>query len=180
MITIISSTNRSRSKSYKIAKYYEERLKELAPGEVHFLDLADITLQEYENLLYSEAHISDVLAAIQDRYIIPADKFLFVVPEYNGGMPGILKLFIDAMSVREIEKSFSMKKACLTGVSSGRAGNLRGMDHLTGVLNYLQVVVFPNRLPISRIESFISGDSLILDDETQKAIDCQLKDFISF
>ena len=155
-------------------------MNNLVPGEVQFLDLADIHLQEYENLLYEEAHVSDILASIQDSYIIPADKFVFVVPEYNGGMPGILKLFIDAMSVREMEPTFFMKKACLTGVSSGRAGNLRGMEHLTGVLNYLQVVVFPNRLPISRVESFISGDKLVLDEETRDAIDRQLTDFIEF
>jgi NAD(P)H-dependent FMN reductase len=49
-------------------------------------------------------------------------------------VPGSLKLFIDACSVREYKQNFKGKKAALVGIASGRAGNLRGMDHLTGVM----------------------------------------------
>jgi NAD(P)H-dependent FMN reductase len=152
----------------------------LTNDAVHFLDLATIDLHEYANFLYSESEISDTLSHIQNDFIIPSSKFVFIVPEYNGGMPGILKLFIDAMSVRKVDATFNMKSACLTGVSSGRAGNLRGMEHLTGILNYLQVVVFPNRLPISSIHNFLNEDGDIEDPATEAAIKSQVMDFLAF
>jgi NAD(P)H-dependent FMN reductase len=65
------------------------------------------------------------------------------------------------------------------GVSSGRAGNLRGMDHLTGVLNYLKVTVLPNKLPISRIYKLVK-DNKIEDEATKKTIEQQLNELIDF
>ena len=180
MITIISCTNRLESNSFRIAKYYEKIIQEMTDDEVYFLDLAAIDLKEYSNLLYSESEISATLSRIQNDFIIPSSEFVFIVPEYNGGMPGILKLFIDAMSVRDIDATFKMKSACLTGVSTGRAGNLRGMEHLTGILNYLQVVVYPNRLPISGISNILSEDGKIIDTETKSAIQIQISEFLGF
>src|SRR5690606_4596895 len=56
-----------------------------------------------------------------------ADNFIIVMPEYNGSFPGVLKLVIDSCN----PEIFKHKSFALVGVSSGRAGNLRGMDHLT-------------------------------------------------
>lgn len=180
LITIVSCTNRLESNSLLVAKHYEKILESLTKEKVHFLDLAKIDLMEYSNLLYAEEDVSASLSKIQQHMMIPSSKFVFIVPEYNGGMPGILKLFIDAMSVKDCDATFLMKKACLTGVSSGRAGNLRGMDHLTGILNYLQVVVFPNRLPISNVGSILNKDGIIQNVETQSAIQKQMDEFLRF
>ena len=180
LITIVSCTNRLESNSLLIAKHYENLLKSITKEEIHFIDLAKIELMEYANLQYAEADVSEYLLNIQQKLMIPSSKFVFIVPEYNGGIPGIFKLFIDAMSVKDCDATFLMKKACLTGVSSGRAGNLRGMDHLTGILNYLQVVVFPNRLPVSNVEGILNADGNIQDAETQTVIRKQVIDFLAF
>lgn len=118
---------------------------------------------------------SEAFDVFQNEYLIPADKFLFVMPEYNGGFPGILKLMIDAST---IPKAYYGKKAGLVGVSSGRAGNLRGLEHFTGILNYLQIQVLHNKLPISKIETLIDSDGILSDSETLKAIDLQCEQFI--
>lgn len=180
MITIIACTNRFDSNSRAIATHYSNALQSLTNDRVELLDLADIPMTSYTNDMYDVNALSDQLIGIQDEMIRPAEKFIFIVPEYNGGMPGVLKLFIDALSLRESNESFDMKKACLTGVSSGRAGNLRGMEHLTGVLNYLNVVVFPNRLPISGIEKLVDPTGNLIDPETISVIDGQLSRFLEF
>jgi chromate reductase len=84
-----------------------------------------------------------------------------VSPEYNGSFPGVLKLFLDALSVKDYKKTFSGKRVSLIGVASGRAGNFRGMEHLTGIFNYLNMIVMPNKLPISSVEKVIDekGDN---------------------
>src|SRR4029453_1025527 len=108
---------------------------------------------------------------------IPAEKFIFVTPEYNGSFPGVLKSLIDNT---DIKKVWFGKKALLTGVATGRAGNLRGLEHLTGILHYLRVVVHPNKLPISSVDKLLDSTGQIQDEDTVEAISTQVAEFIQF
>jgi NAD(P)H-dependent FMN reductase len=102
------------------------------------------------------------------------------VPEYNGSFPGSVKLFIDACTVREYSRNFKDKKAALVGIASGRAGNLRGMDHLTGVLNYLGMTVMPDKLPISSIFKLKNGNGEVTDEDTLKIMEAHAKAFTAY
>ena len=68
----------------------------------------------------------------------------------------------------------------LTGVSTGRAGNLRGMDHLASVLNYLKVMVHHNQLPISSVDKLMDEEGHFTDPNTLKAINLQLDEFLKW
>jgi NAD(P)H-dependent FMN reductase len=87
---------------------------------------------------------------------------VFIIPEYNGSFPGILKAFIDCVPPR----FFHGKKAGLVGVSSGHAGSLRSMDQFTNVLNYLQVSVLHSKPKLSGIEKIIDSERELNDSET--------------
>jgi NAD(P)H-dependent FMN reductase len=108
--------------------------------------------------MYDPAKHPAAFRAIDEQYMIDADRWIIVSPEYNGSFPGVLKLFIDAISTHKYGETFADKRALLVGVASGRAGNLRGMEHLTGLLNYLKIHVFPQKLPISSIATALSED----------------------
>ncbi len=179
MISIIVATNRKGATSAKIANHYLH-LFQSKGAEVQLLDMQDLPNSMLHNLMYSLEGQDKDLSNIQDKYLIGATKMLFVVPEYNGSFPGIVKLFIDACSIRSNAENFRGKRAAIVGVSSGRAGNLRGMEHLTGVLNYLGVCVMPNRLPISVVESLLNEEGSITDEGTLKAIEQQIEEFIKF
>lgn len=179
MITIISGTNRIGNHSLKLAQYVLQMLQDLTDEPAELLDLCILQGPLLVGGDYTQDDQSAQVKVLQDRYILPADKFYFVVPEYNGSFPGILKFFLDACSVREYGRTFSGKKAAILGVSSGRAGNLRGMDHLTGILNYLDVTVMPNRLPVSSIKGLIQDDQLD-DDATLQVIRKHVEDFHQF
>ncbi len=172
-ITIISSTNRLDSNTEKIANYYLSILKNKT-FHVDLLNLKELP----ESFLFSDLYgkRSDEFQKIIDKYIEQQTKFIFIVPEYNGSFPGILKGFLDAVS----PKLWLDNKACLVGISSGRAGNLRGMEHLTNILNYLKVNVYHNKLPISRVDSLLDTSGNLTDAETKRAIDIQLNGFLDF
>ena len=68
----------------------------------------------------------------------------------------------------------------MLGIASGRAGNLRGMEHLTAVMNYLGAVVMPNRLPVSNVTSLINEDLEIIDEETINVIQEHVHSFLDF
>ena len=164
--TIISGTNRPGSNTIKVAKQYL-RLLEKKGISARFISLEGMDVNNR----------NEELKRLEKEVLIPSRKFIFVTPEYNGSFPGVLKAMIDNT---DIEKVWWGKKALLTGVSTGRAGNLRGMEHLTGVLHYLKMNVHPNKLPISVVNKLLNGEKDIADEATLKMIDEQLEDFIRF
>ena len=134
-ITIISATNREDSNTEKVANYYLSVLKSKGV-EVDLFSLKSLP----ESFLHSDlfGKRSPDFQKFIDIHIEHQTKFIFIVPEYNGSFAGILKVFLDAIS----PIIWSDNKACLVGVSTGRAGNLRGLEHLTNILNYLKLNVY--------------------------------------
>lgn len=166
MYTIISGTNRAGSNTLKVAKEYQRFLKERGI-ESKLLSLEGI------NLLSRD----DAFRVVENEFIIPTEKFLFIAPEYNGSFPGVLKMLFDNVHSHKI---WWDKKALLTGVSTGRAGNLRGLDHLSGVLNFLRITVHPSQLPISMVDKLIDSEGKFTDVATIKVINQQLDSFIEW
>lgn len=164
MITIISGTNRKYSNTFKIAREYQLILQEKGI-EAGILSLEDMNLLQYDA----------AFEKIENDILIPTTHFIIISPEYNGSFPGVLKMLFDNSRSHEI---WFHKKALLTGVATGRAGNLRGMDHLADVLNYIKITVHPCKLPISAINTIVDIDGKIADKNTLKAINQQLDEFI--
>jgi NAD(P)H-dependent FMN reductase len=86
---------------------------------------------------------------------------LFVIPEYNGSYPGVLKMFLDASPVQ----LFRNKHASMIGLSDGHAGNLRGQDHLTGVLHYLKMHVHYHKPKLSNISRSFDPTGKLLNEQ---------------
>lgn len=166
MYTIISGTNRPGSKTMKVAEQYRDLLAEKGiPAPVVSLEDLDVFRR------------NPAIEKLEAEVLIPSGKIIFVSPEYNGSIPGVLKSLID---ISDVKKVWFGKKALLVGVSSGRAGNLRGMEHLTGILNHMKVVVCPNKLPISGVDQLLNGIGTITEQATLKAITLQLDEFVQF
>ncbi len=163
MITIISATNRKGSNTLKISNVYQHILQSKGI-HAHLYSLEDM---EMENMADFEK--------MEDEILIPTSHFIIVSPEYNGSFPGVLKMMIDKSRV---QLAWYNKKVMLTGVSSGRAGNLRGLDDLSNIMNHLKVTVFPVKLPISTINNVLGSDGEITDANTSKVINQHLDDFI--
>lgn len=173
MILIISGTNRPKSKTLKIAQYYQRQLQKSGES-CQILPLTDLPADIIVSDLYGQR--SEEFQKIQ-QLVSEADKFIFVTPEYNGSIPGVLKIFIDACS---FPISFYHKKAALVGISSGRYGNLRGIDHLTGICNYLRMHVLPLKIFLPQIQNEINEENNFIHDETIRAIDEQIDELIHF
>lgn len=163
MITVISGTNRDNN-TKKVAREYQRYLKEKNTDSIL------LALDEKNVFTRDESFIE-----MEKEFLVPAGKFIIIMPEYNGSYPGILKLLIDNT---DISKAWWYKKVLLTGVSTGRAGNLRGMDHLTGSLLYLKMQVHHNRLPISIVDKLLDKDDHFIHEPTIQAINAQLDEFL--
>lgn len=71
--------------------------------------------------------------------IAAADALLFVTPEYNRSMPGVLKNAIDHASRPYGEGVWGGKPAGVLGISVGTIGTALAQQHLRNVLAYLDV-----------------------------------------
>ena len=71
--------------------------------------------------------------------IAAAQGILFVTPEYNRSMPGVLKNVIDQASRPYGQSAWAGKPAGVIGVSVGAIGTAMAQQHLRNVLAYLDV-----------------------------------------
>lgn len=173
MVTIISGTNRPGSNTLKVAKYYQKMLAQKGL-QTNILSLEQLPDQLISSDLYGKR--SPEFQAIQEM-VASTEKFLFIIPEYNGSFPGVLKTFIDACNFPE---SFYDKKACLVGISSGKYGNIRGIDHFGGVCSYLHLHVMPLRIHISAIKHELDENNDFFKEDTLKFTGQQIDKFVAF
>ena len=174
MYAIVVGTNRSDSKSQELAHYYSALLKD-QDVESEIVNLKDLPVDFTHSALYGNngknPHFN-VLRDIPDR----AEKVIFIIAEYNGSYPGILKCFIDGFAYPNPLKN---KKAALVGISSGNLGASLALSHFTDVLNYLGCHVHaikPRLFPIS--EQLQDGE--ILDDLMRLVVQEQVAEFVKF
>ncbi len=166
MITIISGSNRGDNNTKKVAFEYQRLLADKnVAAQIFSLDEINSTLR------------NDSFIQSENQFLVPTEKFIIIMPEYNGSYPGILKLMMDNT---DIKKVWWYKKVLLTGVSTGRAGNLRGMEHLSGVLLHMRMQVHYNRLPISIVDKLMDDEDHFTDPATLAAINIQLDEFLKF
>lgn len=166
MITIISATNRENSRSIQVAAHYYNYLS-IKVHEVKLLSLQDLVVYKR----------NEEIIRLENELLIPAEKFIFIMPEYNGSYPGILKTLLD---ITDIKKCWWHKKVLLVGVADGRGGNLRGLEHMTNILHYLKMNVHYNKLPLSHINEEMNENGDFLQQATLDNIHHQIDDFISY
>ncbi len=173
MVTIVSATNRPGSTTLKVAQYYQKQL--LLKGlQTQLLPLTQLPGNLIESDLYGKR--SAAFQPIQD-IVTQTEKFVFIIPEYNGSFPGVLKTFIDACSFPE---SFYEKKAALTGISSGKYGNIRGIDHFTGICHYINMNILPLKIHIGAMNKELDEHNNFFNADTVRFTNEQMEKFIAF
>ena len=84
------------------------------------------------------------------RRIREANAVLFVTPEYNWSVSGVLKNAIDWASRPHGDSAWNGKPAAIMGATTGAIGTARAQNHLRQILVYL------NMFPINQPEVLIS------------------------
>ena len=131
-IAVIVGSLRKDSFNLKLAK----ALTRLGPADVHFefLHIGDLPLYNQDD----DGHQSEAVLRLK-REIKSANGLLFVTPEYNRSVPGVLKNAIDNASRPYGQSAFAGKPAGVIGVSVGAIGTSMAQQHLRNILAYLDV-----------------------------------------
>jgi chromate reductase len=129
-IAVLVGSLRRDSFNRKLAR----ALVKLAPPEFSFKET-----QIGDLLLYNQDDDAAQAESVKrlKREILAASGVLFVTPEYNRSIPGVLKNAIDHASRPYGHNAFAGKPAGVIGVSVGAIGTAIAQQHLRGVLAYL-------------------------------------------
>jgi len=101
-----------------------------------------------------------------------ADAVLFVTPEYNFSIPGVLKNAIDWVSRANGENAWAGKPVAVMGASTGLMGTSRAQYHLR------QVFVFLDMHPVNKPEVMIAKAAEKFDAELNLT-DPQARDLVA-
>ena len=153
MITLLSGTNRPGSNTRKVTAIVEGLYRELGVP-VQVLDLADLPPEIFSPAAYATKPASFARFA---EAITGSDGVVVVTPEYNGGLPGVLKYFIDMLPFPE---SFENRPVCFIGLAAGMWGALRPVEQLQLIFGYRNACLFPGRV-------FLPSVGRLLDDAGQ-------------
>lgn len=173
MMTLIVGTNRPGSNSRKVAKQIEALYAELKTP-LHVIDLAHLPPSIFDPGSYGEKPTA--FKPFSDA-VVNASGLIIVTPEYNGGVPGILKYFIDMLKFPE---SFERKPVCFVGIAAGMWGALRPVEQLQAIFGYRNAYLYPERVFISGVGQQLDADGKLKDPELVQRLRQQAQGFVHF
>jgi chromate reductase len=92
-----------------------------------------------------------------------ADGVVFVTPEYNRSVPGVLKNAIDVASRPHGSNRWDGKPGAVVSASPGAIGGFGANQHVR------QSLVFLNVLPLQQPEAYLGGADKLFDDKGKLA-----------
>ncbi len=131
-IALIVGSLRKDSYNRKLAN----ALVKLAPPEFSFkhMQIGDLPLYNQDD----DANPAEPVKRLKAE-IVASQGLLFITPEYNRSIPGVLKNAIDHASRPYGQSSWAGKPAGIIGISPGAAGTAMAQQHLRNMLAYLDV-----------------------------------------
>lgn len=129
-IGVIVGSLRKDSFNAKLA----DALAKLAPSDFTFkrLQIGNLPLYNQDN----DANMAEAVKQFKTD-VQNCSGILFVTPEYNRSIPGVLKNALDNASRPYGDNAFKGKPAGIIGVSVGAMGTALAQQHLRNILAYL-------------------------------------------
>ena len=109
-------------------------IAKLAPSDFSFkqVQIGDLPLYNQD----SDGSPSEPVKRLKSE-VMAAQGLLFVTPEYNRSIPGVLKNALDQGSRPYGQNAWAGKPAGILGASLGAAGTAMAQQHLRNILAYL-------------------------------------------
>ena len=134
---------------------FANAIVKLAPPEFTFtqVEIGDLPLYNQDD----DANPAESVKRLKNE-IKTAQGLLFVTPEYNRSIPGVLKNALDQASRPYGQSAWAGKPAGVVGVSVGAIGTALAQQHLRNVLAYLDVPT------LGQPEAFIQAKEGLFDE----------------
>lgn len=171
-IVVVCGTNREGALSRMLSLEVAETYSKLGQT-VDLLDMIDLPANTLQPTAYKTQ--PPEVKTLVDRFLA-ADGVVFVIPEYNGSYPGVVKLFVDMLP---FPAGFDNRPCAFIGLAAGQFKSLRAVEHFQQVAGYRNAYVYPRRVFIGdSSKQFVDGQ--LGDDELTQRIKEQAEGFIRF
>ena len=152
-----------REKSYNAA--IARQLSSLAPDNLELIYAPSIGTLPHYNQDVQDAGFPGQVQAFADA-IVAADGLIFVTPEYNYSVPGVLKNAIDWVS-RLRPLPFDNKVGSIISASGGAIGGARMQYHLRQILVAMNMhLVNRPEIMVGTVQNKSEGEGGKITDET--------------
>ena len=154
-IAIILGSTRPGRNGEAVARWVLEQASSRTDAQFELVDLRDHPLPHLDEAvpasmgMYAQPHTKAWAATIAGY-----DGFVFVTPEYNHGMTGVLKNAIDYLYAEWANKSAGF-------VSYGSAGGARAVEQLRLVMGELQIADVRQQVQFSLFHDFESFSTFV-------------------
>ncbi|GIN40681.1 NADPH-dependent FMN reductase [Heyndrickxia oleronia] len=173
-IVAIVGSIRKESYNLKLAKYIQTRYADRFDLEI--LNIKD--LPHYDQDI--EMNPPEVVTEFKGK-VAEADAVLWVTPEFNYSIPGVLKNAIDWLS--RVEKVMIGKPSWIMGATMGALGTVRAQQHLRDIL-FCPGVGSPllpgNEVYVGAVHEKIDESGNLTHESTVKFIDLVVDNFINW
>ena len=150
-------------------------LTKLAPQALEFVTVRidDLPLYNQDD----DANQSEQVKRLKTE-LSQSQGVLFVTPEYNRSIPGVLKNAIDHASRPYGQSAWAGKPAAVIGISVGAIGTSLAQQHLRNILAYLDMPTLGQpEMFLQHKHGFFTADSGIADDSTKQFLQKFLEKF---
>ncbi|ESQ94436.1 NADPH-dependent FMN reductase [Asticcacaulis benevestitus] len=172
-VAVIVGSLRKESINRKLANGV---VKLKAPGFVfNFIEIGGLPL-------YNQDFESDPSPVVDDfrAKVAAADALLFISPEYNRSLPGVLKNAIDVGSRPYGHNAWGQKPAGLFGASPGGIGTAVMQAHLRDVLAAVGVNVYSGAEVYLTVKDGFFTESGDINEGTQKFLQGWMDGYVDF
>lgn len=173
-IKIVSGSTRIGRNSHRVALALNNKITALG-FESSIVDLKEINLPPFEERLSFLAEKPERLVEISNE-LLSSTGYIFVTPEYNGGISSSLKNFIDTFGRPE----FAGKPIAVASVSSGALGGIRAAMSLQQLILAIQAYPQPQMLTVGDVEEQLNNEGEIINPSFEKKLDSFVNSFLGF
>ncbi|MFO0667601.1 MAG: NADPH-dependent FMN reductase [Polyangiaceae bacterium] len=178
MTKIVGIVGSLRKKSFN--RYLLEAAKGLMPqgSSLDILSIADVPLYngdvEAEGVPKSVTELADAIVA--------ADGLLVSSPEYNAGIPGVVKNAIDWLSrPPHGQRVFSSRPVGVIGATPGLGGTRLAQNAWLSVFRLVGAQFFVNKsVYVSGVNKVFADDGALTDDKVREVLSGYLEAFVKF
>lgn len=171
-IAAIVGSNRKDSFNHKLTKFIQKRYANQFELEIASITDLPFYNQDIENT--PPQSVTEFKSKIKN-----ADVVLWVVPEYNGTVPGIMVNAIDWLS--RVDRVIVGKPSWIIGASMGNLGTVKAQLHLREILFALNSPLLPgNEVYVGAVHEKIDAEGNLIHEPTIKFIDSVVQNLIAW
>jgi len=172
------------SGSLRNASYNSALLRAIAAAlpegiELRIESIAGIPLYNGDD--EERSGIPPIVTALKEA-IGSADGLLIATPEYNNGVPGVLKNAIDWLSRpnSDVKRVFGGRAVAITGASPGNFGTLMSQTAWLPIFRPLGAEVWPGRLLVPRAGTVFDSSGELKDEAVRNSVRVFAEGFAQF